>query len=415
MTKISYVSGVGAGIPTNEFADRGKEITKPLYVPFTQMSLGEALVALMRNHAVVLSQWSGDQTMAKAATLLNNALYNGLHTMAPVTGVLSPAEMWAAGVIQKTRLQAQPATKSRPRGPYYRIAKVGELIPYVSPYVLANREFAKRHATLFIQAGHKDYVEQALSPAGTTRPFGNPEGTTDTFFYGFFNDGRIPRADRERLKKEWDGLVERFKDQREIEKIYNDHLVDSSHHMLYWPIGENLQMPDRVFAKRLLHETGVSGLANAAEVDDSLVKAWLGTGIVQKNATAGLGALTPVETAFSIGGATGSALYVNYKKKKLINGIGVLTAQQVENIATLVKVAAAAAVAIIGAVYAGKNSKAQTAMAQVKGFGTDAFSAKTTDWDGSLTTGSGTAAGSSSNLLLLGGLAAGAYFLLNDD
>jgi len=407
MTKISYVSGVGAGIPTNEFADRGREVTTAKYIPFLSQTVGQTQVDIMRNLAVSLAQWSQDPTWRRAAVLLDNASVAGVHRFGYIGGVLSDAELWAAGVIDASRRATRPSVKTGQMPVYSRIA-ADPLIQSELGIVRANRAFVGRYYNVLMAAGYVDFINKANSADGYSRK---------DIAWKVFDDNRIGTYDRDAMRTYYYNQIERYNSLYDVEQIYNKYLPDSSHHVLYFPIQEAYNMPDRVFTKRALHMAGVDGLAGSAEVTTTLIRTWVGASIVATNLQGGAGNLNPIQTAFGVAGAQGDALLASYlnqfpnDKSGKINGPHVGLAQVVVlAIISLVSAAVTAAAKIVGDIQKTK----QLALTQAKGFGTPALSAATTDWTakGSSTSG---AAGSSSNLLLLGGLAAGAYFLLNDD
>lgn len=337
-----------ANVPANEYADRGKMLSKPGYIPFTKMGDWQIKLAILDDHARKLADWSGDSTYRRAADMLTDAYNNGTYRM---TGVRSQAEAWAHNVIQ----QVMP-----PSG-------IGALINNQGPDVRTNRAFVKRYLNLLTQAGYTEYVQRASSAAGYT----------STYWYDRVRkDNRIGSFDREKMVAFWNETLEKYRTLVEVEKIINTTLPDASHHVVYYALGTDKALPTRVDVKRILHDTGVSAISQLADVDVSTAKLWVGASIKNKNMAGGVGNVDPFETSFLLAPDPEAALaaYRGGVQQPAV-GLVVTTAVVLAVISLL-----AAAVAAAQAMYTESQKTKQLALTSVRGFGTPGFSAEKGDW-----------------------------------
>lgn len=201
----------------------------------------------------------------------------------------------------------------------------------------------------------------------------------------------IPVADRykaclERAKNVWE--KSKCLGAANIEQILNGGIDKCGHHMLYKNLRASDNLPTEVTTKKILQQTGIEGLAAVGNLEKSLMYDWVETAILEKNTTGGVGPYSSRQTSFMLGGR---------------EGIGVIDPVTAALIIKLVTLALAGAISILKLL----RSEKAYAMAEARGFGTDAYSAKEEDWIGS---------GSSNNdMLLLGGAAVAAYLLLSND
>lgn len=171
-----------------------------------------------------------------------------------------------------------------------------------------------------------------------------------------------------------------------IEKVLNDGIINSGHHVLYKDLRSADGLPVEVVVKKVLHQSGIEGMALAGNIDKGLMSSWVETAILQKNATGGVGPIGSRQASFILGSRDGIGS---------VALIGAVTA--------LITAALGGAAALLKAL----RSEKAYAMSEAKGFGTQAFSASQADWEAAGQTGS-------NNMLLFAGLAAGAYFLIDE-
>ena len=373
MTKVSYM----ANVPANEYADRGKMLSKPGYIQFTKMDDWQVKLAILDDHARKLADWSGDRTYRRAAEMLTDAYNNGTYRM---TGVRSQAEAWAHNVIQ----QVMP-----PSG-------IGALINNQGPDFRTNRAFVKKYYNVLLAGGYTEYVERASSP----------QGYSSTYWYDrVVKDKRIGELSREKMIEFWNVTLQKYRGLVQVEKIINDYLPDSSHHVVYYALDSSYSFPTRVDVKRIMHDTGVSAIGQLADVDPSTAKLWVGSSITNKNMVAGAGPLNPVETSFILSGNAYEKTLADYKSR--IN----IAVETIIAILQIVVPLITAAVTAASVMYVKSQETKQLALTNVKGFGTPSFSAEQSDWSGGTLTPPG---GNSGGNLLENPivLAAGAGFVL---
>jgi hypothetical protein len=201
----------------------------------------------------------------------------------------------------------------------------------------------------------------------------------------------------------------------DIESILNKGIEKCGHHMLYKSIPTGYALPTDVRTKRILHKTGVEGLAVVGDIDAELMYLWVENGILLKNTEAKLGLINSANTSMYLAPDPEKTLAefkawlkgqpIGKQEKIRAGAIGQIGIDPATAafVITLTKVILAAFVAAVPLLIAMREKKAY-AMAEARGFGTNAFSANQGDWMGTPSTGN-------DNLLLLGGAAAALYFL----
>ena len=393
MTKISYMAGTGLG-KLDERKDRGAGVgVSSDYLPYTMMTQGEMELSLIKQQAQVFAEYYPDQPKhAAAVRMLDNALYRGVHNRQAMVGVIDNTLQDTARQIAIFSRYTRPAAGAfigRTSLMHGIGADDGQIITYTEKDCLA---YATREANKFYGKDWNTRKWIELNP--------------------LLNKAKVAR---------FKSLIALCQADKDIEKLLNDKMVGGAHHMIY----KNLEtsygplIGTQVLTKRTLHLAGIGGLHNATGVNENQMSAWVETGILRKNAMAGVGTAGSVASAMSLapGGDADVEKYVAWasqkKKEKMLNGIqagiGVPFAVLVPVILAALKVA--------NEILTGINAKKAGAMAAANGFGSSAYLAERNDFlqQGGGNGGGGNGADTGTNdilpFVLLG---AGAYFLLND-
>jgi len=408
MTKISYIHS----IPADEIAGRSKMLRPATFVPANRLTDGQMNLVLLRDHVRLLGDYSGLQSYKKAETLIDNALYFGIHGSLNFTGDLRDE------LLQRTAAkikQAKGFTRNAMGIDQFGLAaSIGELdkwgqekdraganngaaatnIPLLGdeadPYAAekwAYLEVWKKHRAFF-NAWKPSFKEtdkngwQAMTQKSVKWP--NPDSKDKILAYF---------ADR----------VTFFKDQNFIIKTYNQSIEKSGHHFLYHQLDQKWQgIPNRVDFKRVLHSGGISALADAGLLQRQNMSLWVENGILRKNIEGGVGAESSVNSSFLLAGDSGAAYLTQYEAA--IN----LTPKQIDQIIALISVIGTALGAAAGLVTSIKTRRpAPFASAQL--IGTKEYSADESDWGKLQQT---TPENKDNSTLLLAAAAAG-FLLLN--
>jgi len=357
MTRISLIHAV----PRDEYAHRGKNVASPVSIPYLSMTAGEMRLDLLKQRLTLLSQfYPEEKTLRQGAQLVDAALKAGLHRGVNFVGSIADQVQPVARIIAQSVRLTQPAA-GRFYGRASMVQGIGEIIP------VADRLKACLEATK-----------------------------------------KIP------IDKVWERMdaISKCKQAFEIETIFNERIEDVSHHVVYKGINESYPViPSRVFTKLVLHNAGIGGMANTAELQNVLMSEWVENGIMFKNAAAGIGPVGSVTTSYYLSPDPDADLekYTAWQKQRGISGIGAIGFDP----ATLITVIALIGAALGAAVeFLTKLQKAKfMAMASAQGFGTDAYKASTGDWTGGS---NNPIQEGTDKTLMYAALAAGAYFLLQD-
>ena len=365
MTQISYVHA----IPQNEFADRGAAATglaKPGYIPYLSLTEGEMNLELHRQRYSLLSRFYPEvQEYAQAVKMIDAALGAGLHRGVNFIGVIPDALQRVAAVIDNAALFSRPAAGVL-LGRKNVLAGIGQV-------------------EIDAQARYQDCLNNIKV---------DPGAPGDVYI-------RAQRYCQERFN---------------IEKIVNGSVVPISHHIIYQRLNDSYpDIPSRVYSKMIGHQAGIEGLSNVTEVQKSLVSLWVDNATIEKNIQINAGPLDGVETSFALSKnqdvdlAKYQAFMIKLQKDR--PGVQGMDPVVVQAIVQAIGQAVTAALAFINALK--QQELAKQAMAEARGFGTDAFSASQNDWIGgpdNPTTGE-----QNNKLITYAALGLGAYFLLDDN
>ena len=158
----------------------------------------------------------------------------------------------------------------------------------------------------------------------------------------------------------------------------------------------------------------IEGLANATDIDTSLMGTWSETSILRKNASSGVGTVGSIDSSFYLSPDPDqfNAVYAAWSKNRTGSSIG--SVAKVGSLAaiTALIVAIGTAVKYAADMQRALNEKKSGAMAAAQNYGTVALEAKQSDFNDPKVSTSGS---SNNTLIMLGLAAAGAYLLLDDE
>lgn len=244
MTKISYIHG----IPQDEWADRGAEVPDQNFINYTALTDGELALALLDEQLNILSKFYPEvKDFAQGKTMLDNALYNGIHGAPPAFGILSPQLQKVAKAIVKARKKTGAAN-----GLYIYGRKSSKVNGVEDPLVPMN-DCSK--------------LLEGLEP-------GDPK---------------------------WNNAQAAYKACAEDNKyrpILNTHLEKSSHHLLYeFTTPQTLsKYPSQVVVKSVLHKTGTSTLNKITKLSNENIRLWMRNGVMRTNAKKGMEPYQPEQS-----------------------------------------------------------------------------------------------------------------------
>jgi len=376
MTRISTIHGLP---PYDEWADRSANVAAKDYFPYLSMTRGQLELSLLRQRAQMYAGFYPEYaTYTKAVAMLDRALKDG-DTGVNYIGAVPDELQGLAATITRAAAQRQPAS----RAGMLTAPRMGEIIP--------------------VQQRYETCIQRSLSEKGllTTQP--HPSDTLKTSVWNTQKGAR-------------ESIIAKCRKLFEVEKILNSGIEKSGHHMLYKTVPNGYAVPGDVRTKRILHRTGVEGMAVVGEIDAALMYMWVENGIMLKNTEAQIGPMN----------STYSSLYLSPDPqksldlfKKWMNGQPISAqekwnAGKVAGIGVIDPITAKIILAIAGALVAAfgflKSLREQKdyAMVQAQGFATDAYSASEGDWLGQSSTG-----GLDNGMLLA--IAAGGLLLATQD
>lgn len=372
MTRITYIHAV----PSNENAQRGQEVTQSGFIPYLSLTTGEMRLMLARQRAKIYAQFYPDfPQYRKALTLIDNALNRGVSNGVNFVGAIPDYLQDVARMVQSASRQTAPASRSgffaRPDGG---VRGIGAIIPY--------------------EDRKKACIEAAKQKIRTL-----PQCKASVFAPGSLCDTLLQAE------------INKCNRQMNIEKIFNDAIEGTGHHVLYHKIPDGAIIPQDVKTKRLFHLGGVEGMAVAGSLQKALMQEWVENGIIAKNAQIGAGPINSIKASVQLAHNPDEAFNKiidpsSDKWRSGVQGIG-----QGPAAAIIIGAIASALAAAKGLIEALRKQQATIA---AQSFGTAAYSGSTYDWE----TGSEnpeTSTGMNTKTLLLLGGAAALLLLTNDE
>ena len=384
MTRISYIHD----IPANELTDRMAEVPRtPAYIPFSQMTTGEFDLAQLRERAAIYAAaFPENAAFRQSVSMIDNALYRSVHNGPAFIGAIPDELQSVAYLIMKAKTRTAPAAADLYGGRNLAQGiRIGDdIIPASIPGFCSDYATDKMHKQLGKSHSRKYY--EALPPIGYVK-----------------NKWKEYRNDCDIIKA--------------VEKIVNDRIVESGHHVLYKSINPTFSgLTNRVDVKRLLHISGVGALANVTSVKEPQMDAWVETSILRQNANKQVGLVDSVKGSLFLTPDPEKAIAEYYgsgdgktRGGSKVNGhIGEpVTIAAVTALLTVLVTALGNAAAMQKEL----NNKKAGALSAAQGFGTTAFKSEQGDW------GAGGSPGQTQNSglskpVLYGGAALALYLLI---
>jgi hypothetical protein len=242
-----------------EVRQRGALVKPRPIVDTAALSEGEMLVELVRQRMAMLADFYPDFPQYRAAaTMGENALYQGLHTGMGVgawTKILDPIQQEMAWAILEGKGQTDPASGWLPWDSKARTLNDGGIAIGAIPLRNCEQEFP--------------YVDPNQFPGQNWPATHNME------------QGKKRQACQK--ENDW-------------RKILNEKYEDSAHHPLYNFITNPNQMPGVVAAKTVNHTNAIQALSSISKISYTNLKQWQTNGIISKNISRGVGSLGPQES-----------------------------------------------------------------------------------------------------------------------
>lgn len=360
MTRISYIHAV----PANEIAQRSIMVPNtPRYIPYNSLTKGEMRLMLLAEQARMLSAaYPEMRHLHQAATMLDNAVYNGVHGLGSFIGAIGPELQDVARAITRAKKEWGPAAGEflTDRSIWGGLRGVRGI--YDAPIVPVTTEDCEDYAT---RLANKQFGLSRSRFWWKTTPFGDK-------------------------KKRWKELESECETKKAVEGIMNASLQKSSHHVLYKSLDTLKPQLRQTFVrvKSLLHVAGVQGLGNAAEVGKDLMNTWVETALMRENSTLGFGPVDSVITSLSLAPNAQTLAQEYFGVTDKSRGGSTKSDKIGEPITIALIAGVTALVAAIGKSLASAsefqkqlNAKKTGVLNAAQGFGTEAFSAQQSDFD----------------------------------
>lgn len=368
MTEISYIAGIGA----KESEQRAAGVPKAAFVPYLDLTKGEMSLSLMLQQAQILAGYYGGKKYTDAATMLKNALNNGVHGSTPYFGALEPELYGIARAINEASRQTAPASGAG----FTRMGKIGAGIGEIIP----------------LEQRRADCIKSRMA-AGVPKTIA--ESQCQTAF--------------------------------DTEKILNDGLEKCGQYLAYGflPNSGINALPNKAADKIQDQLKAIQSVALVGRFSESILAQWLNVGMMRNNAEVAkiepygwiptnaylttmpqpgidqfqalFNSASKWDTTTALGRKM-TAIVLEYKKP----GVGLLPAA----VAAAIWTAIAALIPAISAFLLALLAKQTDALAVSKSFGTRAFGPEDGDWDNDGIPDSQQQDTGISPLLLLGGAAA---------
>lgn len=344
MSSIAYIHG----IPQDEIADRAREIPRPEVIDYSLMTEGELRLSLMREQLQILSAFYPEvKDYRTGLQAIEDTLQSGLHAHSTLSG-FNPG--LARYEISRSRFQSRPAVSVD------RLAGLGG----VADECAAERQAYQEKMNGFLRAA-------------------------------FWNKKKRRQEMEAALLKLNDclGLLD-------FQRVLNDHLESSSHHLLYKYVPNPNAVPNVVSTKAVNHRVAIENLAQTSGLSLENVATWVRNGVMRNNAKKGIEPYQPEET-------------INIMATEIPENPSAVSGAFLAALPVILKAVAAAASATAVMIAAMKQEKRQQFTANLQGMGNPSFGPQGDDW---LTgTGSGAGQGSNSNILPIAVAAAGLLYL----
>jgi len=240
MTKLSYIHGIGS-VPSNELADRARQVPAKKFINFSTLTAGELKLALALEQSDMLASfYPENKEFRQIGDALRNALYTGVH--GPNGEKASNvANEYARRIISTARVQNRPAAK-----------------------YITDRES--------LLHGPDDAIVPDSRSCG-------------------FRPGKILGFNNKKYKA-WEACL----DQIGYQIALNRELENSAHHILYNFEKNPNSAPNSVAAKKILHQTAIYKWAEITGLTYENLSLWVRNGVMRGNTKQGLAPMQPEES-----------------------------------------------------------------------------------------------------------------------
>lgn len=319
MTKISMIGKLPSEVPADEWKDRGKELPKKPFYPYTDLTAGQFRLALIEEQLKILAGYYPEERskLEPAIQKIENALYQGIHRVGFLNTGNSEVDRLVNREIQKARKMTAPAGGAK----------------------------AAKVRGIGIEPGTNSF-DAVYDDGGGAAPE-TPISEQDLRAYADIPDCLALLRERNKTSKifnpkKWAELDARKEDcyQREkLVKLLNNMLEKSSHHMIYnFAPKDVTRKYSKVATKQIFHSFAVTGFANISGIQRNDMANWISNGIMRYNAVAGTQPYQPEETV---------TIFKDYfSKHQEISGIGEPITATVATITAIISALGAAASAV---------------------------------------------------------------------
>ena len=224
-------------------------------------------------------------------SMLENALYRGIHGQPPIFGILSPGLQAVAGAINKARRNNRPAN------------------------------------------GIAVVQRQATRMGGIGAPL-VPMQDCETIIQNV--DTGDPKA--------WGTKLEAYKACQEANKyvpLLNKHLEKSSYHLLYeFSSQQDASQYNSVATKRVLHKAGTTTMHKLTKVQQDNLRTWMRNGVMRSNTAKGIAPLQPEQSIATLRENAGKGVGIDPITLLAIIGAIAAAISEIVKMVNQVKVAA---------------------------------------------------------------------------
>lgn len=363
MTKLTYIHG----IPSSEWTDRGRNVAAPTYMNYSAMTEGELRAALVYDQLKIYSEfYPENQDYRRAAAVLQDAIFTGLHGPSLPNSALSGGQAYAFArtLLERSRRLTQPAAHYMVNRPA--IGKGRD--DFFDP--VAALELFGALASL---VGHPDQVTEKQPQVG--------------FLLPILGISLFAKKKKEPTTAEL---------QAKYQKLLNEKLEGSSHHILYNFVANPNAESGTVAAKTLNHRLAVAKWAEITGLSEENIRQWLRNGVLRGNAKQGIAPLTPEDSIETL------RVGVPQKNASASSGVGEpITIGLVIAILSAISGAVAVTAQLINSLEARDSLRFKSSLGDI---GLTPFGPEETDWI--------TGQPKKQDFLLPAAIAAGAYILL---
>jgi hypothetical protein len=257
MTKISYIHG----IPQDEWSDRGGEVPAQSFLNYSGLTSGEMKLALLQEQLAMLAAfYPENKEFQQGKSMLENALYRGIHGAPPAFGILSPGLQAVAKAINKASRDNRPANGSN-----------------ITARGINRQPSAKKPSPLITVEDCQTIEIEDPTTGWTFQEWADPE---------------CPK----RVK---------------YQVALNSYLEKSSYHLLYeFASIQDAQKYNPVSVKRVLHKASTTTLHDITKLPPENLRLWMRNGVMRTNAQKGISPLQPEQSIAALRDNAGAGIAI---------------------------------------------------------------------------------------------------------